>query len=72
MLKISGEFFIFQQDSAQTHWAREAISFLACNLANCWLILKFFYKQTQQWICSKLSLKMPQYLKYLPAVPYDL
>jgi len=51
-----------------THWAREAISFLACNLAKCWVILKFFYTQTQQWICSKLSLKMPQYLKYLAAV----
>jgi len=54
------------------HWAREAISFLTCNLAKCWLVLKFFYKQTQQWIFSKFSLKMPQYIKYLAAVPYDL
>ena len=64
--------FHLSAGSAQTHWAREAISFLACNVAKCWLILKFFYKQTQQWICSKFSLKMPQYLKYLAAVPYDL
>jgi len=52
ILKISGEFFVFEKDSAQTHWAREAISFLASNLAKCWLILKLFYKRTQQRICS--------------------
>jgi len=28
MCEISGEFFIFQQDSAPAHRAREAISFL--------------------------------------------
>jgi len=33
MLKISGEFFIFQQDSAQAHTARQTISILACNFA---------------------------------------
>jgi len=36
------------------------------------LILKYFYRQTQQWICSKLLLKMPQYLKCLATVPCDL
>jgi len=45
---------------------------LACNFTICWLILKFFHKQTQLWICSKLSLKMPQYLKCLNTVPCDL
>ena len=35
ILKISGEFFVFQQDSAQAHRVRETISFLACNLAKC-------------------------------------
>jgi len=35
-------------------------------------ILKLLYKHTQQLICSKFSLKMPQYLKYVAAVPYDL
>jgi len=33
ILKISGDFFIFQQDSAQAHRLRETISFLTCNLA---------------------------------------
>jgi len=38
-LKISGEFFAFQQDSAQTQTVRETISLiLACNLAKCWLV----------------------------------
>jgi len=36
ILKISGDFFIFQQDSAQAHRVCEAISLiLACNLAKC-------------------------------------
>jgi len=35
ILKISGEFLVFQQDSAQAHRVRETISFLACNLAKC-------------------------------------
>jgi len=35
ILKISGEFFVFQQDSAQAHRVRETISFLVCNLAKC-------------------------------------
>jgi len=38
---ISGEFFVFQQDSAQAHRVRETISFLACSLAKCWLVLRF-------------------------------
>jgi len=42
ILKISGDFFIFQQDSAQAHRVRETISFLACSLAKCWLILNFY------------------------------
>ena len=44
-LKISGEFFIFQQDSSQEHGE----NFLDCNFAKCWLILKFFHKHTRQW-----------------------
>jgi len=36
ILKISGDFFIFQQDSAQAHRVCETISFLTCNLAKCW------------------------------------
>jgi len=36
-----GEFFVFQQDSAQAHRVRETISFLVSNLAKCWLVLKF-------------------------------
>jgi len=36
--------FIFQQDSAKTHRVCEA--FLACNLAKCLLILKYFYEHT--------------------------
>ena len=32
ILKISGELFIFQQDSAQVHTARETMCFLACIL----------------------------------------
>jgi len=39
ILKISGEFFIFQQDSAKTDLAHEPISFFACNLGKCWLNL---------------------------------
>jgi len=35
ILKISGDFFISQQDSAQAHRVRETISCLACNLAKC-------------------------------------
>jgi len=34
--------------------------------------LKNFCKQTQQWICSKFSLKMPQHVKCLATVIYDL
>jgi len=71
MLKISGEFFVFQQDSAQAHRVRETITFLACNLAKWWLVLNF-YKHTEQWICSKFSLKMPQHLKCLATMIYDL
>jgi len=41
ILKISGHVFIFQQDNAQAHRVRETISFLACNLAKCWLVLIF-------------------------------
>jgi len=37
ILEISGEFFVFQQDSAQAHRVRETNSFVACNLAKCWL-----------------------------------
>ena len=33
ILKTSGDFFIFQQESAQAHRAREIICFLACNYA---------------------------------------
>jgi len=32
---VSGEFFVFQQDSAQAHRAHETVSFLACNFAKC-------------------------------------
>jgi len=35
ILKISGKFFVFQQNIAQAHRVREAISFLTCNLAKC-------------------------------------
>jgi len=31
-----------------------------------------FLQHTQQWICSKFSLKMPQHLKCLDTVIYDL
>jgi len=47
ILKISGDVFIFQQDSAQAHRVRETISFVACNLAKCWLVLNFL-QHTQQ------------------------
>jgi len=69
MLKISRNFFIFQWESAQAHRVRETISFLACNLAKCWLVVKFL-QHAQQWICSKL--KMPQHLKCLATVIYVL
>ena len=58
------DFFILQQDSAKAHRVCETISFLACNLAKCWLVL-IFLQHTQQWICSKFLLKMPQHLKCL-------
>jgi len=35
IFKISSEYFVFQQDSAQAHRVRQTISFLACNLAKC-------------------------------------
>jgi len=71
ILKISGEFFVFQQDSAQAHRVRETISFLVCSLAKCWQVLNFL-QHTQQWICSKFSLKMPQHLDCLAKMIYDL
>jgi len=46
---------------------------LSClQLSQILTILKLFYNHTHRWICSKFSLKMPQYLKYPAAVPYDL
>ena len=33
---------------------------------------KNFYKHSHQWICSKFSLKMPQHLKCLATMIYDL
>ena len=35
IFKISGSFFVFQQDSAQAHRVRKTVSFLAYNLAKC-------------------------------------
>jgi len=70
ILEISGDFFIFQQDSAQAHKVCETVSFLACNLAKYWLVLNFS-QHTQKWICSKFSLKIPQHLKCLATVIYD-
>jgi len=34
--------------------------------------LKIFYKHTQQWICRKFSLKIPQHIKCLATVICDL
>jgi len=34
--------------------------------------LKFFLQHTEQWMCSKLPLKIPQHLKCLATVIYDL
>ena len=59
-----------QQDSAQAHRVHETVSFLACNLAIFWLVLNFV--EHTQWIYSKFSLKMPQHIKYLATVIYDL
>jgi len=39
------------------------------HLSYCRALVKFLHKQTEQWICSKLSLKMSQYLKCLATVP---
>jgi len=60
ILKISGN-FIFQQDSAQAHRVRETISFLACNLAKCWLVLIFYsilnseFAVNFRWKCHNTS-----------------
>ena len=41
------------------------ISFLAYNVAKCWLILKFFYRRLSRKFAVKCSLKIPQYIKSL-------
>jgi len=67
MLKLSGKLFIFQRDSAQTlsAWG---------NQRSCQMLtdLNIFLQAHSAVNCSKFSLKMPQYPKYLAAVPYDL
>jgi len=55
ILKISREFFIFHQDSARAHRVRETISFLACNLAKCWLVLVAFSALTLGWAAGRAS-----------------
>ena len=43
ILKICGEIFIFRQDSAWTHRARETISLIACNFDKCSLNFKNYF-----------------------------
>jgi len=49
LFKISGEFFIFQQDSVQAHRSRKTTSFPACNFAKCWLITGSIARSAKRW-----------------------
>jgi len=64
-LKISGDFFIFQQDIPQARRVRAWDNQLSCLKLSQMLTSLNFLQHTQQWICSKFSLKMPEHLKCL-------
>ena len=68
MFKISGEFFVFQP--RHTECVRQS-ALLSVTKSNVDWSQKF-YKHTQQWIWSKFLLKIPQHVKCLTTVIYDL